>query len=421
MSRKVDGLEDPHGPEGRAVDTRRPATRVKAGRLAAALKDVKDAVASKDTIPILADVLLDVGDGRISILGTDLDMWALRDLASDDRDGPASAEWLGSIRPFTVALPAKALATILGNFDADAMVTLTGPHGDETRATISAGRARFRLSCLPVGDFPAMPPLEVEHSFELPATRLGDGLATVRHAISDEETRYYLNGVFVHPEGLSLRMAATDGHKLSRVAQDVPDGAAAMAPMIVARRVVALVSALAAGAEKASEGASVLVEVNASGLQSRWTMPAGDGGEVTVFAKSVDGTFPDYDRVIPGASERRATVARAALAEAIKRMLAIAPRPSRCVKAEFTETVVRLSLSNVDLGDASEDVPCALAGEPITIGFNGEFWREVLGALATDEVTIAMGDPGGPAAMMAAGEEEIASARVVHVLMPMAV
>jgi DNA polymerase-3 subunit beta len=408
------------GSEG-AGDPRKPATRVRAGTLAAALRDVKDAVAGKDTVPILGHVLIDVGDGTISLTATDLDMWATRQLASDDRDGPASKEWIESVRPFTLALPAKALGAIIGGFDGDAMVTITAPGGEESRATISAERSRFRLACLPVADFPDVPHFDVAHAFELPASRLADSFETVRHAVSTEETRYYLNGIYVHPEGLSLRMAATDGHKLSRLIQDVPDGAASLTPLIVARRVVALVTGLAAGAAKAREGATVLVEVSSCGLKSRWAMPAADEGEVTVFAKSVDGTFPDYDRVIPSDVDRRVTIAREPLAEAIKRVMAIAPKSSRCVKAEFTDSLARLSLTNADLGDASEELPCVLAGEPITIGFNGEYWRELLGAIATDEVTIGMNDPGAPAAIMAAESDEISSARVVHVLMPMAV
>lgn len=430
--------------EPAVTDKRKPATRVKAGSLLAALKDVRDAAASRDVIPVLGHVLIEAGDGTIGITATDLDMWAARTLPSDDRDGPASREWLDAIRPFALCLPAKALAAVLGGFDADAMVTLTAPYGggsaapdgsatagpapegDETRATIAAGRARFRLACLPVADFSGMPPMDGEHQFELPASRLDDALAVVRHAVSSEETRYYLNGVYTHvaqeagrPQ--ELRFAATDGHRLARLVQEVPDGAADLPPMIVPRRTVALLASLSDAAAKGGPEAMVQVEMDRGGTRARWTMPAADGGEVTVLAKAVDGQFPDYGRVIPSGATRWAVVNRAELVEAVRRMLRLAHKESRCVRAEFGSDRLCLSISNADVGDAREDLPCTLEGEAITIGFNGEFWLQALAALATDDVRIGMTDPAGPAAVLAAEEDDIGTARLVQVLMPMRV
>ncbi|MBA3053632.1 MAG: DNA polymerase III subunit beta [Sphingomonadales bacterium] len=429
---------------GPPPDPRKAAVRVQAGVLHAALKDVTGVVAGRNTVPILDHVLFAAGDGRITLTATDLDIWVTRDLASNDRDGPDGAEWVKSIRPFVLTLPAKALLAVIGELDSEAMVTIaapglrlspgSGPQGEpggDNRAAISAGRARFRLHSLAPDDFPQPPPMAVAAGFELPCTVLGDAFAAVEHAISTEETRYYLNGIYLHPfqagEGapMDLRMAATDGARLGRVLLDLPDGAASFPAVILARLTVAvldkLMLAAIKGAPEDAEPPRILIEAasEAPGARVRFALPAGDGGTVEVIAKTIDGSFPDYARVIPADPPLRAVVDRAALLAALRRVAVLGAAKSRVVRAKFAAEQLTLTVSTLELGEACEELPCAWAGEPLTVGLDSKYWREALLALDGDEVALGLTYAGAPVRMRGVGRDDGSeSDRLVQVVMP---
>lgn len=403
------------------------ATRIKAGALVAALDDVADLVPSKDTIPILNHVLIEAGGGEMTVTATNLDAEGRRACRTDDRDGPGSAEWLGSIVPFAAVVPAAPLLKLAKEFDKDAMVTLA-LDDDAGRLTVSAGRARFRLATLPVADFPRWMAARgaSDAEFTMPCDALADALAQAGFAVSFEETRYYLNGVYIHPVDLELRFAATDGHRLSRVRIDAPDGAASMPRLILPRQVVKPLDKLLGHAAKASDEEGmppgVEIEVGSEGKWISFDMPIGDAGRVTLSTKGIDGTFPNYERVIPSDPPHGVIVKREALAEAIKRVLAIAGK-SRLIKVDLAGD--RLTL-NVDargeapVGDASEDVPCVYDGPAITLGLNGAYWREGLGAIGADEVVMKITDPSAPIRIEAHASDD-GDGRLVQVLMPHAV
>ena len=417
-------------------DPRRPMTRVRAGALAAALKDVVGAVAGRNTVPALEFVRFEARDGRIALMATDLDLWVSRDLASDDGGEADSTAWRASIRSFALLLPAKALAAVTSQFDADAMVTISAPDGAETRAVIAAGRARFKLNCLPAVDFPLPLPADTGACFELTCSALGDLFASVEHAISTEETRYYLGGIYLHPEGLDLRAAATDGHRLARLRIDGPEGAASFPPGIISRRTVALLDKLLVAAVKgAEEGSTPVVSISAEGnigehgqaARLRFAMPAADGGEIQLTAKTIDGVFPDYVRVIPVDPPGCAMVPRASLIEAVKRVAVLAEDKTRTVKCQFGADKLVLTVTSAALGEASEELACSHQGD-LTVGFDAKYLLDALQALACDSVAFGLpGDATGPVRIRAAhstgsgqsGESE--SDRLVQVLMPVRV
>lgn len=402
---------------GPARDMRRRAVRVRAGSLRAALKDALGAVTGRGEIPILSHVVLTAGDGAISLEATDLDIWVERSLASNDRDGPGGQEWAAQTRGLSVALPARPLDKILAGIDADAMATIAletddGAPDDLTDGysgyvTVSAGRARFRLACLPPSEFPRVTLGDYELSFEIGCGVLADALARVSHAVSSEETRYYLNGVLLHvwqEPGVraELRFVATDGSRLARLAfPAVPDGAMALPATIVHRRTVALLDKLLASAAKTGgeneQAPEVLIERDgdsAGGLM-RFTMPAPDGGEVTVTAKSIDGTFPDYPRVIPGDPARKVRAPRAALAEALRRVAALTEDKTRAVKLSLAAGSITLGATVPGLGSAEESVD--LSGVPdesgegapgFAVGVNADILRTALGVIAADDVEL---------------------------------
>lgn len=405
-------------------DPRSPAVRVQAGVLAQALKDVDELVEAKATVPIVSHVLFAAGDGAIHLTGTDLDATITRDCETNDRDGPGSKDWLAKIRPFTVALPAKPLARLLASFDSEGMVTITAGDGE---ATIACGRSRFRLRCLPHGDFPLPPAFPAEASFEMTCSALDAGLAAVKHAMSSEEARYYLNGVFLHHAGPGLRLAATDGHRLARYDLGAPDGAASFPAAIVPRKVIGLLDKLLAEAVKGekpdSSPSTVLVEAGPGGTRLRFTLPAVGGGELSVDTKTIDGSFPDYERVIPGDTPHRLQLDRDALDEAVRRVLLIAAEKGRAVKLDLAERgdAATVSLASPDLGDGRDELPANWQGPAFATGFNGRYWREALAALAGDQLVMRFPDDQGGLAVIEAAAADGETSALLQVLMPMRV
>lgn len=402
-----------------AIDTRRSAFRIRAGSLKAALGDIAGVVAPKNTIPICSMAMVQAGDGSLTLAATNLDIWATRKLATDDRE-PNSADWRGAIRPFAVCVPGKPLLAILGEIDPDAMVTIEAM--EEASASVgggvrvTAGRSRWTLKGLPSADFPNAAPMQWGCQFSMGASALADAFAAVEHAISSEETRYYLNGIYIHPEGLDLRMAATDGHRLARLALDAPEGAASAPALILPRQVVQLLDKVLG---RVAEGGSIDVALDEGGNRLHFTLPLPEDGELTIQAKAIDGTFPDYTRVIPAASTSSLTVGREALLGALRRVVVLADGKSRAIKLEAEDDRLTLSATSPELGDAAEEVPCVFGGAAMTWGFDGRYLRDSLQAVASDEVRLMLTDSGAPVRLegVSGGEQ----ARLIQVLMPLRV
>jgi DNA polymerase-3 subunit beta len=398
-------------PEAPAQDPRRRAFRIRAGSLKAALADVAGLIVPKSTIPILANVLLDVADGALRVCATNLDMWAARELATDDREAN-SGEWRAAIRGFATTVPGKSLLAVVSGFDADAMVTI---ELIDNRLQVSAGRSRFRLPVLPPDDLPLFAPRDWPHAFTMRASALDDVLAAVSHAISTEETRYYLGGVYLHAEGLGLRAAATDGARLARIAFDAPEGACSFPSVIIARQTVSVLAKLLG---RAGDDAEVEIAASDGGKMLRFDLPCPDDGRITIEAKTVDGTFPDYTRVIPAAPKLSMTADRAMLLGALGRVAVLAEGKSRAVKLEAEDDRLTLSASSPELGEACEDLPVVFGGPPISWGFDARYLREALEAMASDEVRLMLDDAGAPVRIEAAGADEPA---LVQVVMPLRV
>lgn len=418
-----------------ALDKRKNAVRVRAGTLAKAMADVNHVVGGKNTVPILSYVRLHVIDGRMSISATDLDIHVERILSTDDRGGPDGAAWVKGIKPFAVMLPAQKLGDAVGRFDKDAMVTIEAPAelGPDWsgQVVVKAGRARFSLNALPLRDWPDALHVGGDAEIVMPVAALGDALASVAHAVSTEETRYYLNGVYVHPaqdEGEAARLcfAATDGNRLARRAVDMPEGGYSFPGMIWPRRAVHLLGKLLGEAEKLDAPEPVAICAKDDGSRMRFDIELGDGASVMLTSKAVDGQFPDYGRVVPTRADKVAIVPREELMAGIERMLVLSADRTKCVTASFADGLLVLSIRHVDLGEGREEVPCEFDGADITIGFNGDYWRSILRAMACDNVMIRMSDAAGPVLMVSAAEAKEGDCEAhrlgqIHVLMPVKV
>lgn len=359
--------------------------------LRAALKDVAGVVEARNTIPVLSNVLMVVTPSSLTLTATDLDAWGERHVSLD-----------GDADPMTLTVEAAVLARIADKLPTDARVSLRYADG---KLTVSAGRSRFSLPTLPADDFPVLPRKDWDAEFEIPAIMLAGALDTVRFAVSTEETRYYLNGVFVHaPEGADLRFAATDGHRLARGVMALPDGAETLPDIIIPTKVVKVIATLLGRHE-----GKVDVRVSATSIRV-------EVGETVVQAKVIDGTFPDYTRVVPSSHTGLLKVDREQLLAAVARVTTICSDKTRAVKLEIEADVIVLSVASPENGTAREELPCDWTAAPLTIGFNARYLADVLGHLTADIVEAGFTDAAGPVLWR---DREDAGA--VFVLMPLRV
>lgn len=284
--------------------------------------------------------------------------------------------------------------------------------GGEARglAFATSGRARFEIGTLPPEDYPDLATPEAPWTFTMPVRDVARMVEECRFAISSEETRYYLNGIYFHaPDGLErhegLRAVATDGHRLARLSLPRPEGAEGMPGLILPRKLVEELGKVA-GAD-----GEAMFEVACSPTKIRFAR-----GDNVLTSKVIDGTFPDYARVIPTANPNRATVAGADFASAVDRVNTVSNTRGRAVRCAFTAAGIHLSQRDPDSGESNDEVDATLDGDGVEIGFNGKYLDELLGVLKAETVEIALADPGSPAVFTRKGDDAL-----LVVLMPMRV
>ena len=363
-------------------------------RLAGVLALMHRAAAPKNSpIPIIANLRLVASRAGVEITGTDLDIEMLAGVPAD------VAEVVG------VTVPAAALHDIAAKLPAggDIIVEETA----NQRLAVRSGRSRFLLPTLPVVDFPAMSVDVFACSFTIAAPALARLLARTSFAISTEETRYYLNGVFLCRAARDgaplLRAVATDGHRLAMADEPLPDFTGELASVIVPRKTVGEVRRLGSGA--ASD-----LEIAVNRAKIRFT-----AGDIVLTSKLIDGTFPDYARVVPTGNDKVATLDRLVMLGALERCAIVASERGRGVKLEFTDHLA-LSVKDMDGGDACEEVDADYDAPPVEIGFNARYLAEELGAIEGARVVMRIADPGSPALFSPADDDSH-----LLVLMPMRV
>ncbi|QFU14721.1 DNA polymerase III subunit beta [Microvirga thermotolerans] len=368
---------------------------VERAALLKALGHVHRVVERRNTIPILSNVLLRAEEGTLRLKATDLDIEVTETIPADITDAGSTT------------VPAYVIYDIVRKLPEGAQVSLETP-GDAGQMQIRSGRSRFMLQALPESDFPDLAAGELPHRFTLPAADLKRLIEKTQFAISTEETRYYLNGIFLHTLDVSgapvLRAVATDGHRLARVEMPAPKGSEGMPGVIVPRKAVAEIVKLV-------EDGSENVTVELSSAKIRLTF---DG--VVLTSKLIDGTFPDYQRVIPSANDKLLTVERADFAKAVDRVSTISSERGRAVKLALNDGRLTLSVNNPDSGSATEEIEVDYDSAPIDIGFNARYLLDITAQLDGDTALFKLADPGSPTVVQ---DREGASA--LYVLMPMRV
>ena len=358
------------------------------------LSHVQSVVERRNTIPILSNVLIEAdAAGSIKLMATDLDLQINESIA-------AAVDQAGA-----TTVSAHTLFDIARKLPEGAQVQVSAAEG---RMTIVAGRARFSLGTLPRDDFPVIAEGELPTAFELPAETLKQIIDKTRFAISTEETRYYLNGIFLHVADNdghpTLKAAATDGHRLARVTVKRPDGAEAMPDVIVPRKCIA-------------ELRKLLDEVDGSvGVSLSSTKIRFDLGQAILTSKLIDGTFPDYSRVIPTANDKILKLDPKSFMEGVDRVSTIATEKTRAVKMALDRDRITLSVTSPENGTAAEEVPGDYSAQGFEIGFNSRYLMDILGQIDGDMVEVHLADAAAPTLI-----RENDKAPALYVLMPMRV
>ena len=358
------------------------------------LGHVQSVVERRNAIAILSNVLIEAGNGHVSLATTDMDV-----AIADQVEAEITAEGATTV-------PVHTLYDIVRKLPEGAQVEI---ESDGTgRMVLRAGRSTFKLSCLPKEDFPAPAETEFPHSFALPAEELRALIDRTRFAISNEETRYYLNGIFLHTaetDGVKvLRAVATDGHRLARIEMPQPDGAADMPGIIVPRKAVNEL-------RKLIDESTEPVEIALSENRIRFTLEA-----MVISSKLIDGTFPDYQRVIPEGNDKMLEVDCREFSAAVDRVSTISSDRGRAVKLAVDKGSLVLSASSPDAGTATEELEVSYDAEPIEIGFNSRYLLDITQQIEGSGARFALADAASPTII-----QDTADKSALYVLMPMRV
>lgn len=360
-----------------------------------AMSRAQGVVERKNTIPILANVLLEAEGSRVSLRATDLDLEVIEDI-------PAMVEQAGAT---TVA--AHLFHEIVRKLPDGAQLSMTGDAASG-RLEVRAGRSHFQLATLPREDFPVMASSEYACTYRTPAPVLRRLFDKSKFAVSTEETRYYLNGVYLHVAdengGRVLRAVATDGHRLARIDAPLPDGAEGAPGVIVPRKTVGEL-------RKLLDDDEAEIEVSVSETKIRFAV-----GGLVLASKVIDGAFPDYSRVIPSGNTRRLEMDAADFAHAVDRVATVSQERSRAVKLAMDHDRLILSVNAPDSGSADEELTVAYADEAMEIGFNARYLLEIASQIDRENAVFLFNAPGDPT-LVREGDDSSA----VYVVMPMRV
>jgi DNA polymerase-3 subunit beta len=363
--------------------------------LVKALGHVQSVVERRNTIPILSNVLLQAEGGALTLTATDLDI-------EISESAPADVARKGS-----TTVSALTLYEIVRRLPEGAQVRLELAQ-EEGRLQVSAGRSQFALAFLPEEDFPTLTTNDLGVRFNVSTQDLVRLFDKTRFAMSQEETRYYLNGVYLHAfnDGSQklLRAAATDGHRLARLDAPLPSGAEKMPGVIVPRKAVAEIGRLLADAEET-------VDIAVSETKIRFGFGAGH-----LTSKLIDGSFPDYERVIPKNNTNVLRAETKDFAQAVDRVATISADRTRSIKMAIENDRLRLTVNNPEAGSALEELSVDYGGEPLEIGFNARYLLDIAGQVEGSTMMFRLADPASPSIVV---DED--DPRALYVLMPLRV
>jgi len=368
---------------------------IERAELLKSLGHVHRVVERRNTIPILANVLVRAEKAALQLKATDLDLEVVEQISAEV--APAGS----------TTVPAHMFYEIVRKLPEGSQVVLESS-SDRAVLAIRAGRSRFTLQTLPESDFPDLAAGEMTHKFTLAAADLKRLIDKTQFAISTEETRYYLNGIYLHPAGseksATLRAVATDGHRLAQAELPLPAGAAGMPGIIVPRKTVTEVQRLI-------EDSQAEVTVELSTAKIRFSI-----GDVVLTSKLIDGTFPDYARVIPAGNDKELVVDKKEFEAAVDRVSTVSSERGRAVKLSLSAGKLVLSVTTPDSGSATEELEVEYDADPLDIGFNSRYLLDIAAQLDGEVAVLRLADPGSPTLI-----QDKDAKGALYVLMPMRV
>ena len=358
------------------------------------LNHVQSVVERRNTIPILSNVLMKAEDGVLSLSSTDMDLEINESVAANITDAGATTA------------PAHTLHDIIRKLPDGSEVEIA-LNAEGTQMLVSSGRSQFKLSCLPVADFPEISAGDLPNGFSIPAADLRALIDRTKFAMSTEETRYYLNGIYVHEadnDGVKvLRAVSTDGHRLARFEMPLPEGAAGMPGVIVPRKAVGEL-------RKLIEDAADVIQITLSENKIRFSFD-----HVVLTSKLIDGTFPDYQRVIPQGNDKIVEVDPKVFTRAIDRVSTISDGKSRALKIALAGKQMTLSASSPEAGSATEEMEVN-GDSTMEIGFNAKYLLDITSQIEGEGCRLTLADSASPTII-----QDNSDPSALYVLMPLRV
>ena len=351
------------------------------------LQQVVNVVERRQTLPVLANLLVSVENNKLSMTGTDLEVEMI---ARSDVEDAENGE---------TTIPARKLFEIVRALPDGSKVTLS-QSGD--KVTVQAGRSRFSLATLPSRDFPAVEDLDLVERIRVSESALKELIERTAFAMAQQDVRYYLNGLLLDLRENSLRCVATDGHRLALCEAELPEGAQTRKQIIVPRKGILELQRLLEGGDREVE-----LEVGRNHLRMRRT-------DVTFTSKLIDGRFPDYEAVIPIGADKEVKVDREALRAALQRAAILSNEKYRGVKLEISPGQLRIIANNPESEEAQEELEAETKIDNLSIGFNVTYLLDALSALREEHVILNLRDGNSSALVREASHD-----RSRHVVMPL--
>lgn len=358
-----------------------------------ALSHIQSVVERRQTIPILSNVLIETSGDSVLLRATDNEIEISESV-------PAGVETQGA-----VTVPAHKLYDIVKKLSDGSQISVSF-NADSNQVVIQSGRSRFALACLPADGFPSMVREEMPFHFDVPAADVCALIAKTGFAVSVEETRYNLNGIFLHEkvgENGGLAAVATDGHRLACAYIALPNGAKGMPGVIIPRKTISELSKLAAELDGT-------INVALSANQIRFTI-----GDVDLASRLIDGTYPDYERVIPVSNDKVLEADGRVLADVIERVSVVSEK-SRGIKLSINRGLLQVFAASVDEGSAEDEMDATYDNEPVEIGFNYRYLLDILGQIKGSAVRMELTDGSSPVILRDSADD-----KALFVLMPMRV
>ena len=362
------------------------------------LSFVQNIVESKATIPILANVLLEAKQGRLNVSATDMDITIFDKIKVNNIESEGST-----------SVPAQTLYNVIKELSDDNPINLSYDQNSK-KLSLDSSNSKFVFSCLPKEEFPISSNETFKTNFDLESDLLKEIIDKTYFATSNEETRYYLNGLYLHTTTLNnknyLRTVATDGHRLAQYQINTPQAIAKNNfGVIIPKKLIFELRKLIDDLK-----GNIKIELSERKIKLSFN-------ETIIISKLIDGKFPDYEKVIPKNTSNAFSINRKKFLESINRISTISSEKSKAIKLNLNKDKLTISASNLEEGGSGiEEITIKYSGPTLDIGFNSGYLKEIINQLTLDEITILFSDSTAPTII-----KDASKAESLYVLMPMRV